>query len=292
MSRLAFSTHTRPSTRFYNRASNLGSAIRRRVQSTGRRQAVQDGWSGTGWRSELTLRNVGNLVKFRCMGLSDPAGEMLRLAELYRQMSDGELLKLARDKSELVEVAQQSLALEMSQRQLKAEPLELPSPRPPDDPESPFAENRELVEFTTVWCVEDALRVQYALDVAGIPFFMGEEKATGVDLVTSNFADGVVVRVMRIGYSWASAALQGYEPRYVPESEKENRKQESEAPNVRVCCPRCKSQEVILEDTVHDKPAAEVASQFEWTCVACGNKWRDDGIAACAIKKKIDFSEP
>jgi hypothetical protein len=89
------------------------------------------------------------------------------------------LLKLARDKSEHTEVAQQSLAVEMSQRQLKAEPLELPPPRPPDDPESPFAEDRELVEFTTVWCVEDALRVQYALDVAGIPFFMGEEKATG-----------------------------------------------------------------------------------------------------------------
>src|SRR5215471_9972409 len=116
------------------------------------------------------------------MGSSDPAGEMLRLAELYRQMSDGELLKLARDKSELTEVAQKSVALEMSKRQLKAEPLELPPP-PPDDPESPYSEDRELIEFTTVWCVEDASRVQYALDVAGIPFFMGEEKAAGVDLV-------------------------------------------------------------------------------------------------------------
>lgn len=216
---------------------------------------------------------------------------MLRLAERYRQMSDGELLKLARDKCELTEGAQQTLALEMSKRQLKAEPHELPPPPPPDDPESPFAEDRELVEFTTVWCVEDALRVQYALDVVGIPFFMGEERATGVDRVTSHFADGVVVRVMRVGYYWACAALQGYEPSYVPESEKENCKQESEAPNVRVCCPRCKSQEVILEDTFYDKPAAEVASQFEWTCVACGNKWRDDGIAVCAIKKKIDFGE-
>ena len=215
---------------------------------------------------------------------------MLRLAELYRQMSDGELLKLAHDKSALTEFAQQSLALEMSQRQLKAEPPE-PPPPPPEDPDSQYAKDRELVRFITVWCVEDAVRVQYALNVAGIPFFMGEEKATSVDHVTSNFADGVVVRVMRIGYYWACAALQGYEPSYVPESEKENYKQESEAPNVRVCCPRCKSQEVILDDTVYDKPAAEVASQFDWTCVACGNKWRDDGIAVCAIKKNIDFSQ-
>lgn len=226
------------------------------------------------------------------MGLSNPAGEMLRLAELYRRMSDGELLKLAHDTSELTPVAQQSLALEMSQRKLKAEPIEPPPPRPPDDPESPYAEDRELVGVTTVWCLEDALRVQYALDVASIPFLMGEEKATGVDGVTSNFASGVVVRVMRIGYDLARSALQGYEPSYVPETDKENLRQESEAPDVRVCCPRCKSQEVILEDTVSDKPASAIASQFDWTCVACGNKWRDEGIAACAVKKKIDFSEP
>jgi hypothetical protein len=226
------------------------------------------------------------------MGLSNPADEMLRLAERYRQMSDGELLKLTRNRAGLTEAAQQALALEMSLRQLNAEPVEPPPPPPPDDPESPYAEDRKLFDLITVWCVEDALRVQAALDVAGIPFFMGEEKATGVDGVTSNFAEGVNVGVMRIGYNWAGAALRGYEPSYIPESVKERIKQEKEGFDVRVCCPRCKSQEVILEDAISDKPDADVASQFEWTCVACGNKWRDEGVAACALKKKIDFSEP
>ena len=224
------------------------------------------------------------------MGPSNPADEMLRLAERYRQMSDSDLVKLARYRAGLTEAAQQALALEMSLRQLKAEPVE--PPPPPDDPESPYAEDRKLFALITVWCVEDALRVQYALDVAGIPFFMGEEKATGVDSMTSNFADGVKVRIMRIGFNRAWAALAGYVASYVPESEKERIKQENETPDTRVCCPRCKSQEVILEDAIHDKPDPDVASQFDWTCVACGNKWRDEGIAACALKKKIDFSEP
>src|SRR5262249_40437864 len=161
--------------------------------------------------------------------------------------SDDELLRLARDPSQLTEIAQQALALEMSQRHLKVEPVKpVEPPLPPvfaDAPDSLYTEERELVEFITVWCVEDALRIQHALDVAGIPFFMGDEKATGVDGVTSNFGDGVVVRVMSVGYWWARAAVGDYEPSYVPEPEKERIKQESEVPEVRVCCPKCKSQE-------------------------------------------------
>lgn len=208
----------------------------------------------------------------------DPAAEALRLAELYRQMSDGELLQLAGDTSELTEAAQQALKFETSQRRLKAEPAGLAPSPPPDDPESPYTEDRALVDFETVWCVEDALRIQQALDMADIPFFMGEEKATGVDGVTSNFADGVIVRVMRIGYPMARAALTGYEPSYVPEAEKERIKQEGEQADIYVCCPKCKSEDVVLDEA--DGADESVSSQFEWSCAACGNKWNDEGIAA------------
>jgi len=53
------------------------------------------------------------------------------------------------------------------------------------DAADPYAEDRELFEICAVWSLRDALQVQSMLDVAGIPFFMGEEKATGVDSVTS-----------------------------------------------------------------------------------------------------------
>jgi hypothetical protein len=46
----------------------------------------------------------------------DLAGEWLHLSERYRQMSDGALLALAGQNSELTEIAQQSLASERALR--------------------------------------------------------------------------------------------------------------------------------------------------------------------------------
>jgi hypothetical protein len=150
------------------------------------------------------------------MDTLDPAGEFLRISERYRQMSDSELLVLIPQSSELTPFAQQALANEVRQRGLKAEVevedkrlsapsqfkpppafLEHESPKfrdsagddlpdsdPSNDPDSSYDEDRKLVELCTVWSVRDALQVQTILDGLGIPFFMGPEKATGVDGVT------------------------------------------------------------------------------------------------------------
>jgi hypothetical protein len=132
----------------------------------------------------------------------DPAAEWLRLSERYRQMSDSELTALARHNSDLTDVAQQTLANEISQRRLKLQPEEPPAPppaEPPPDSSFFYAEDRELVEICVAWSLSDALQVQTLLDRAGIPFFMGPEKATGVDAVSSNFVNGVSVKIMQIG---------------------------------------------------------------------------------------------
>ena len=151
--------------------------------------------------------------------------EFLRISERYRQMSDGELLVLIPQSSELTPFAQEALANEVRSRGLKAEvedeepaassPFKPPPaffehesehespklrdsagsdfPDPDSSQEDQYDEDRKLVELCTVWSVRDALKVQTILDEAGIPFFMGPEKATGVDGVTSNFAKGVGV---------------------------------------------------------------------------------------------------
>ena len=56
------------------------------------------------------------------MDALDPVAEWQRLSELYRRMSDNELLVLARQSSELTDTAQQALAQEVSQRGLKLQP--------------------------------------------------------------------------------------------------------------------------------------------------------------------------
>jgi DNA-directed RNA polymerase subunit M/transcription elongation factor TFIIS len=211
------------------------------------------------------------------MDVLDPAAEWRRLSELYRRMSDGELVALARTKSELTEVAQGALGDEIRQRRLKVEPEVAPAqpPMPETPTDSPYYADRQLVEIATVWSLADALQIQRLLDVAAIPFFMGKEKATGVDAVTSNFAEGVSVSVMNVGWPWARQALQYYEPLNEPKPTPEE-----EPGGVAVRCPKCHSEDVIFDELVGEPATREKDSpqQFEWTCGACGHRWKDDGV--------------
>jgi DNA-directed RNA polymerase subunit M/transcription elongation factor TFIIS len=210
----------------------------------------------------------------------DQAAEYLRVREHYRSLTDGELLVLARQASELTDVAQQALAGELSSRRLKAEPdkpaATSRSQPPPKirDPNDPYDEDRRLVTIRTVWSLADALKLQNLLDTAGIPFYIGPEKATGVDAVTSNFADGLDFQIMSIGVPWATQAMQNYFP-----ADDRAQEPEDELDEASVRCPRCHSSEVILEEV---EPVQEEASlqRFKWTCDACGSHWEDNGIEA------------
>ena len=248
------------------------------------------------------------------MDTLDP-GEFLRISERYRQMSDGELLVLMPQSSELTPFAQQALANEVRSRGLKAEvedekpsaPSQFKAPQykvppfkaPPafydespelgvsvghdfpdadssDDRDS-YDEDRKLVELCTVWSVRDAAKVQTILDEAGIPFFMGPEKATGVDRVTSNFAKGVGVQIMQIGLPWARPAMQHYEPEDDPTPKEKNQ----ELDELPVHCPKCHSTEVVFEGLTSAPAMAtdESSQKYKWTCDSCGHQWEDDGVA-------------
>jgi hypothetical protein len=213
------------------------------------------------------------------MDMPDAAGEWLRIAEHYRSMSDGELIVLARQKSALTAIAQQALRDEISNRRLIVPPEELtvPKPEPGKATGSAYDEDRQLEEICTVWSLRDALQLQTSLDRAGIPFFMGPEKATGVDAVTSSFTHGIGIQVMRIGWPWASEAMQSYEPAD-DQTSKEEQKELRELP---VRCPKCHSTEVVFKKLVPVEAASPGCSQpkFNWVCDSCGREWEDDGIA-------------
>jgi len=233
------------------------------------------------------------------MDTLDPAGEFLRISERYRQMSDGELLVLMPQSSELTPLAQQALANEVRQRGLKAEvedekPAAPSQVKPPPaffEPESPelgvsvghdfpdpdsYQEDRKLVELCTVWSVRDALKVQTILDRLGIPFFLGPEKATGVEGVTSNFSNGVVVQIMQIGLPWVGPAMRHYEPEDDPTP-----KEKAELDELTVRCPKCHSTEVVFEGGTSTLVVAtdDSSQKYKWTCDSCGHQWEDDGVA-------------
>ena len=236
------------------------------------------------------------------MDTHDPAVEYLCISERYRQMSDEELLVLAPQSSELTPMAQQALANEVRSRGLKIEvqnagqsrPSQFRRPqfRPPPtiEPESstvdsdgsdslaasPYDEDRKLVDLCTLWSVRDALKVQNILDAAGIPFFMGTEKAAGADLVTSNFANGVVVQIMQIGRPWARQAMQHYQP-----EDDRTPKVEQDPGDLTVRCPKCLSEEGVFEGGTDTLIVAgdDSSQKFRWTCDSCGHQWEDEGIA-------------
>jgi len=215
------------------------------------------------------------------MDNEDPAVEWRELSERYHQMSDEELVALARQSSELTEVAQQALAHEVSSRKLSIAAPAKPAPSiPKADPDSPYAEDRELVEIRTVWSREDALRLQKVLDGAGIPFYIGSEMATGADGVSSDFSKGLGVRVMSVGRPWANLALKNYFPVDEPKSETE----EEVLEDLPVRCPKCHSPDVVFGEFIDGDPEEVLAepqgspSKFDWTCDACGYQWEDDGI--------------
>src|SRR6266511_3807495 len=100
----------------------------------------------------------------------DPAGEWRELAERYHQMKDEELVILARQKAALTEMAQQALAQEIAYRKLEVPLLEIPvQPEPePNDPDDPYAAERELVDIAWVWSLRDARQLQAVLELADI----------------------------------------------------------------------------------------------------------------------------
>jgi hypothetical protein len=204
----------------------------------------------------------------------DPGREWSRLSDHYRQMTDEELLALNEQKSELSEVAQQALAQELSGRRLKPGKAAAVVPIP-ETSDSPYADDRELAELCTVWSLADAAQLASLLDRSGIPFFIGPEKATSVREVTSSFAGGLNVQVMRIGWPWASQAMRHYQPVDAPRSEQTEGELE-------IYCPKCHSSEVIFEGlNSENKTGAAQASdrKYQWTCGECDYQWEDEGIA-------------
>ena len=213
--------------------------------------------------------------------------ESLRLAEHYRRLTDDELIEIAHHKDDLTEMAQQALAIEVASRRLTVPPKEAAvamrsaptlsslNEAESQDEDDPYAEERQLVKIRTVWSERDARRLQQVLDVAGIPFYMGKEKATGVDDVTSNFAEGVPVAVMRIGAPWASEAMRN---NYFPEDEPVEETEE-DSDDLAVHCPKCHSTEVVFDQLVDEPPEGgdSSAAKFQWTCGSCGYEWEDNG---------------
>ena len=121
----------------------------------------------------------------------DEQQERRRLAENYAGMTDGELLRLARNSDSLTDAAGEVLEDEFDRRHLRW-PEEV----------HPAVEQLELRSLVTIRQFRDlpeALLAKGSLESAGIECFLGDENLVRLDWFISNFIGGIKLCVKAAG---------------------------------------------------------------------------------------------
>ena len=129
----------------------------------------------------------------------------------------------------------------------------------------------------TVFSRRDAQQLEALRNEDGIPFYMGKERATRAEDVQSDFAKGVPVGVMRIGWPYTTQARKNFKPQGDPEGRDWN-DQEQRLKPARLFCPRRRAEKAVLDGTRPAPPIHGEVTRFMWRCEACGKRWEDDGV--------------
>ena len=190
------------------------------------------------------------------------------LAAHYAQMSETELMELARSYDGLLEIAQVALRAEFARRRL----------------EPPLVEETEEPEFrrlTTVRRYRDLSEAHVGrslLESAGIAAWIADENLVRMNWFLSDSVGGMRLQVDERDEADARAILEAEVPRTIAYGEEEA--------YVQPICPKCGSEEVTLGDGTESGgslvalyalsipvPPREAA----WHCETCGADWMDTG---------------
>lgn len=198
-------------------------------------------------------------------------------AEHYASLLDGELLKLARQSSELLPGAQHALTAELRKRGLnppEAGGDESP-PLPPVPSEYLEAEvdPDEVVVIRKFRDFPEAMVAKGALDSAGIECFLADENMIRMDWFYSNLLGGLKLAVREED---VNAALDVLEQPLPAEFDVEGLGK-FEQPR----CPECSSLGIVFESIDKQLSVATMFLNFpvpvprnRWKCQACGHTWR------------------
>jgi Putative prokaryotic signal transducing protein len=199
---------------------------------------------------------------------SDDLKERQRLAETYRAMSDGELLKLASNPEALTDTAWETLEDELDRRH-----LELPAKPPEAHQEMDF---RRLITIRQFRDLPEALLAKGSLESAGIQCFLRDENLVRLDWFISNFVGGVKLCVNPEDAENATRLLD--EP--ILEGMYVHGVGLYEQPR----CPHCQSLDINFQEL--DRPVAFLSAFLRvpmpiqrkgWRCHSCNAEWEDEG---------------
>jgi hypothetical protein len=198
------------------------------------------------------------------------------LAKHYASMLDGELLKLARQSSELLPEAQQALAAELRKRELDPPEPDKPVPLPPVPHEYVEAnvDPDEVVVIRKFRDFPEAMIAKGSLDAAGIECFLADENMIRMNWLYSNFLGGLKLAVREEDVDAALDVLE--QP--IPPSFEVDGIGGYEQPR----CPKCSSLDIEFEK--FDKRWWGVGmyanlplliTKDRWKCWSCGHRWKE-----------------
>jgi hypothetical protein len=193
--------------------------------------------------------------------------ERLRLERLYREMSDGELEKLASTAYELGDDAFDALEEEIERRRLSIALVDTPTV-------TDAVEKLDLVEVARFLDLSSALPAKNALEAAGVNCSLRDDNMIRLDWFISNLIGGIKLMVPKDQFQTALDVLQA-PPQ---ESFEAGEFGEYHLPH----CPECNSLDIVFESL--NKPVALTTAWLlaplplprnEWKCKDCGHHWSE-----------------
>ncbi|HEU5351362.1 MAG TPA: DUF2007 domain-containing protein [Terracidiphilus sp.] len=192
------------------------------------------------------------------------------LAAQYAQMSELELMELARSYDGLVSTAQAALRAEFARRG-----LEPPLVEEPEEPEEP--EFRRLVTVRRYRDLTEAFLGRSLLESAGVAAWVADENLVRMNWFYSNLVGGLRLQVDERDEADAREILDGEIPETIPYGEGEA--------YVQPTCPKCGSAEIALGDgreggrslvALYVLAIPVPPRKAAWHCEACGAQWIDE----------------
>ena len=188
------------------------------------------------------------------------------LAAQYAQMSETELMELARSYDGLLEIAQAALRAEFARRGLEPPLVE--------EPEEPAF--RRLVTVRRYRDLTEAFLGRSLLESAGIAAWIADEHLVRMNWFFSNLVGGMRLQVDERDEAAACEILEQDVPPTIEYGQEE--------PYVQPTCPKCGSAEITLGDGT-ERGRSFVAlyalsipvppRKAAWHCEACGTEWVD-----------------
>ena len=186
------------------------------------------------------------------------------LAAQYAQMSEPELMDLARHYDDLLEIAQAALRAEFAKRSLE----------PPLVEEPQQWEFRSLVTVQRYRDLAEAYAARSLLESAGIRVWIADENLVRMNWFLSNMVGGLQLQVEERDEVAARELLEQAVPDAIPYSDEEV--------YVQPTCPKCGSAEITLGDGTENGRSLVALylvsipvppAQAVWHCEACDTRW-------------------